>query len=65
MDASTYDLLVARFRRPHEIFLSHIGEEAAAMHRGLPRIARIWRIPESSLAEHAILLKRIAGMGLG
>jgi hypothetical protein len=65
MDAATYELLVARFRRPYEIFLNNVGEEAAAMHSGLPRIARIWQMPESSLAQHARFLERVGDVGLG
>lgn len=63
IDSETYSILIARFRRPYESFLSHLGEEAAAMLSGLPRVARLWRIPESDLNAHAAFLERARSIG--
>ncbi len=64
VDSETYEMLVGRFRRPYESFLSNIGEESAAMLSGLPRVARLWRIPERNLHSHVAFLERARAAGL-
>ncbi len=64
IDSEAYDLLVSRFRRPYEYFLSSVGEDAAAMLQGLPRVSRLWGVKEADLATHVSFLKRVQGLRL-